>query len=310
MESSGEPNATTRVDEHDWLVARFERDRPRLRAVAYRMLGSLSEADDAVQETWLRLARSDADGIENLGGWLTTAVARTCLNMLRSRTARREEPLDPHVPDPVVDRDDEAGPEHHALLADSVGLALLVVLDTLTPAERLAFVLHDMFAVPFDEIAPIVGRSPAAARQLASRARRQVRTAAPVPDPDPIRQREVVDAFLAASRAGDFDALLAVLDPDVVVRADFGAARAGASQQLRGARSVAAKALTFSQLGGLIQPALVNGTAGVIVTLRGQPFAIMGFTVHQDKIVEIDILADPDRLRQVMPSMAGKRTGG
>jgi RNA polymerase sigma-70 factor (ECF subfamily) len=299
MERSGEPNATDKFGNLDWLVHRFEKDRPRLRAVAYRMLGSLTEADDAVQETWLRLARSDADGIENLGGWLTTAVARTCLNMLRSRTSRREEPLDWHVPDPVVTREDEAEPEHQALLSDSVGLALLVVLDTLTPAERLAFVLHDMFAVPFDEIAPIVGRSPAATRQLASRARRQVRTAAPGPDPDPTRQREVVGAFLAASRAGDFDALVAVLDPDVVVRADFGATRVGASRTVRGARNVAGQALAFSRQGELARLVLVNGAAGVVVISRGRPFAVMGFIVRHEKIVEIDILADSDRLQQL-----------
>ena len=227
------------MDEHDWLAERFEANRTHLRAVAYRMLGSLSEADDAVQEAWLRLSRSDTSGVENLGGWLTTVVARVCLDMLRSRKSRREEPLGAHVPEPIVSREDGIDPEHEALLADSVGLALLVVLETLAPAERLAFVLHDMFAVPFDEIAPIVGRSPAAARQLASRARRRVQGAATAPDADLTRQREVVDAFLAASRGGDFDALLAVLDPDVVLRADRAAVQAGASREVRGAAAVA-----------------------------------------------------------------------
>ena len=231
------------MDEHEWLAERFEANRTHLRAVAYRMLGSLSEADDAVQEAWLRLSRSDTSGVENLGGWLTTVVARVCLDMLRSRKSRREEPLDAHVPEPIVSREDGIDPEHEALLADSVGLALLVVLETLAPAERLAFVLHDMFAVPFDEIAPIVGRSPTAARQLASRARRRVQGAATVPDADLTRQREVVDAFLAASRGGDFDALLAVLDPDVVLRADRAAVPAGASREVRGAAAVAEQAL-------------------------------------------------------------------
>jgi RNA polymerase sigma-70 factor (ECF subfamily) len=226
------------MDEHDWLVERFEGHRTHLRAVAYRMLGSRSDADDAVQEAWLRLHRSDSSGVENLGGWLTTIVARVCLNMLQSRKSRREEPLGDHVPDPIASHEDGTDPEHEALQADAVGLALLVVLDTLTPAERLAFVLHDMFAVPFDEIAPIVERSPAAARQLASRARRRVQGAT-TPDADVNRQREVVNAFLAASRGGDFDALLAVLDPDVVLRADGAAVAAGASSEVRGASAVA-----------------------------------------------------------------------
>ena len=236
------------MDESDWLAERFEANRGHLRAVAYRMLGALSEADDAVQEAWLRLSRSDTSGVANLGGWLTTVVARVCLDMLRARKSRREEPLGVHVPDPIVSRKDGIGPEHEALLADSVGLALFVVLDTLAPAERLAFVLHDMFDVPFKEIAPIVGHSAAAARQLASRARRRVQGAAPVPDADLTRQREVVDAFLAAARGGDFDALLAVLDPDVVVRADRGAVPPGASRELRGARAVAEQAISFSRL--------------------------------------------------------------
>jgi RNA polymerase sigma factor (sigma-70 family) len=287
------------MDEHDWLAERFEADRAHLRAVAYRMLGSLSEADDAVQETWLRLSRSDTSGVENLGGWLTTVVARICLDMLRSRRSRREEPLGAHVPDPIVSHEDGVDPEHEALLADSVGLALLTVLEMLTPAERLAFVLHDMFAVPFDDIAGVVGRSPEAARQLASRARRRVQGAATVPDTDPTRQREVVDAFFAAARDGDFDALLTVLDPDVVLRSDGGVVRPGASVVIRGAAAVAEQALTFARLSPFVRPALVNGAAGVVVAPRGRPFSVMGFTVVRGKIVEIDALADPERLRQL-----------
>jgi RNA polymerase sigma factor (sigma-70 family) len=263
------------------------------------MLGSTSEADDAVQEAWLRLSRSDTREVENLGAWLTTVVARVCLNMLRSRKSRREEALGPHLPEPIVSRADGVDPEHEALLADSVGLALLVVLDTLAPAERLAFVLHDMFAVPFDEIAPIVGRSPTAARQLASRARRRVRGAAPVPDADLARQREVVDAFFAAARDGDFDALVSVLDPDIVLRSDGGEERPGVSIVLRGARAVAERALTFASLSPFVRPALVNGAAGVVVAPRGRPFSVMGFTVTHGKIVEIDALADPARLRRL-----------
>jgi RNA polymerase sigma-70 factor, ECF subfamily len=284
----------------DWLAERFEAHRNRLRAVAYRMLGSLSEADDAVQEAWLRLTRSDLGGVANLGGWLTTVVARVCLDMLRSRRSRREEPLDVHVPDPIVSRAGGIDPAHEALLADSVGLALLVVLETLGPSERLAFVLHDMFAVSFDEIAPIVGRSPAAARQLASRARRRVQGAAKAPDADLTCQREVVDAFLAAARGGDLDALLAVLDPDVVLRADRGGVPRGASRELRGARAVAKQALTFSRLVEFARAVLVNGAAGIVSWLPGgQPFSVMGFTVRRRRIVEIDILADPARLRQL-----------
>jgi RNA polymerase sigma factor (sigma-70 family) len=290
------------MDEHDWLAQRFEENRTRLRAVAYRMLGSISEADDAVQEAWLRLSRSETSGIENLGGWLTTVVGRVCLNMLRSRSSRREEPLgEPpgvYVPDPIVSRKDGSDPEHEALLADSVSLALLVILETLTPAERLAFVLHDMFAVPFEEISPIVGRSPTATRQLASRARRRVQGAA-VPDTDLARQREVVDAFFAASRGGDFDALLAVLDPDVVLRSDGGVLRAGLSREIRGAQTVVDQALTFSGLVPFVKPALVNGAAGVVVAPEGEPLAVMGFTVRDGKIVEIDVLADPERLGQL-----------
>jgi RNA polymerase sigma factor (sigma-70 family) len=293
------------MDEHDdWLAQRFEENRTHLRAVAYRMLGSISEADDAVQEAWLRLSRSDTSGIENLGGWLTTVVARVSLNMLRSRRSRREEPLgEPqvgvYVPDPIVSRADGLDPEDEALLADSVGLALLVVLETLAPAERLAFVLHDMFAVPFDEIAPIVGGSPTAARQLASRARRRVQGAATSADAGLACQREAVDAFLAASREGDFEALLAVLDPDIVLRIDGGAVRAGLSREVRGVRAVAEQTLTFSRLSPFVRPALVNGAAGVVVAPRGRPFAVMGFTVRRGKIVEIDVLVDPARLRQL-----------
>jgi RNA polymerase sigma factor (sigma-70 family) len=284
---------------HDWLAERFEAHRAHLRAVAYRMLGSLSEADDAVQEAWLRLSRSEVSGIENLGGWLTTVVARVCLNQLRSRNSRREQPLGVHMPDPVVSRADGVNPEHEALLADSVGLALLVVLDTLTPAERLAFVLHDMFAVPFDQIAPIVGSSPAAARQLASRARRRVQQAAPTPDADLTRQRAVVDAFFAASRNGDFAALVAVLDPDVVLRSDGGPSRPGASAVIHGGSTVAEQALTFARLSPFVRPALVNGAAGVVVAPHGRPFSVMGFTVRNGKIITIDVLADPTRLRQL-----------
>ncbi|MEV5482542.1 MULTISPECIES: RNA polymerase sigma factor SigJ [Streptomyces] len=287
------------MDEHEWLAERFEENRSHLRAVAYRMLGSLTEAEDAVQEAWLRLDRSGADGVENLGGWLTTVVGRVCLDQLRRRTARREDPLEVHVPEPVVRRLDADGPEDAAVLADSVGLALLVVLETLSPAERLAFVLHDMFAMPFDEIAPIVDRTPAAARQLASRARRRVQGTAPAPDADFARQREVVDAFLAASRGGDFDALLAVLDPDVVLRADAGAARGGLSKLVRGARAVVEQALTFSRFAPFARPALVNGAPGLVTAQGGQPLAVMGFTLPHGKIVEINILADPARLERL-----------
>ena len=290
------------MDEQRWLAERFEANRTHLRAVAYRMLGSLSEADDAVQESWLRLSRSDTHNVENLQGWLTTIVARVCLDMLRSRKSRSEELLGVHLPDPIVSREDGIDPEHEALLADSVGLAMLVVLERLAPAERLAFVLHDVFAVPFDEIAPIVGRSRAAARQLASRARRRVASASVIPDADHNRQREVVGAFLAAAHGGDFDALVAVLDPDVVLRADRGP-EPGASRVIRGAQTVAKQALAFSGRtapGLIVRPALVNGAAG-IVSWRpdGQPFSVMGFMVARGKIVEIDVLADPERLRRL-----------
>jgi RNA polymerase sigma-70 factor (ECF subfamily) len=284
------------MDEGEWLAERFEENRAHLRAVAYRMLGSPGEADDAVQEAWLRLSRSDTSGVENLGGWLTTVVARVSLDMLRSRKSRREETLDAHVHGPVAIPADGTDPEQEALLADSVGLALLVVLDTLTPAERLAFVLHDMFAVPFDEIAAIVARSPAAARQLASRARRRVQGAATVPDADLTRQRRVVDAFLAASRDGDFDALLALLDPDVVLRADGAAVQAGASREVHGAPAVAE---TFSGRARFAQPALVNGAAGAVWAPGGQPRVVFGFTIARGTIVEIDLVADPERLRQL-----------
>jgi RNA polymerase sigma factor (sigma-70 family) len=284
------------MDENDFLAEQFEEHRTRLRAVAYRMLGSLSEADDAVQETWLRLSRTDADEVENLGGWLTTVVARVSLNMLRSRRSRREEPLEVRMPEPIVDRADGTDPEHEALLADSVGLALLVVLETLNPAERLAFVLHDMFAVPFDEIAPIVDRSPEAARQLASRARRRVQGEPTIPDADLDTQREVLDAFLAAARGGDFQALLEVLDPDVVLRADSGAVGIGGRPVVRGAANVARGALAFSRLDVAVRPALINGAVGTVTLRDGRPFTIAGFTIRNRRIVEMDIVADPERL--------------
>jgi RNA polymerase sigma factor (sigma-70 family) len=287
------------MDETEFLAERFEQHRSHLRAVAYRMLGSVSEADDAVQEAWLRLSRSDTSEVENLGGWLTTVVARVSLNMLRSRTSRREEPLGPHVPEPIVSRADGVDPEHEALLADSVGLALLVVLETLSPAERLAFVLHDMFGVPFDEIAPIVGRTPTAARQLASRGRRRVRGAAPVPTDDLARQRDVVDAFFAAARDGDFERLVSVLDPDVVLRSDGGDRRPLATVVVQGAREVASRAMTFAALSPYVRPALVNGAAGVVVMPHGRPVSVMGFTVAGGRIVEIDALADLERLRRL-----------
>jgi RNA polymerase sigma-70 factor, ECF subfamily len=285
------------MTERDWLGERFEEHRTRLRAVAYRMLGSVSEADDAVQEAWLRLSRSDANAIDNLGGWLTTVVARVSLNMLRSRNVRRDEPLGLRLPEPIVDRADGTNPEHEALLADSVGLALLVVLETLSPPERLAFVLHDIFAMPFDEIAPIVDRSPEAARQLASRARRRIQAENTVPDADLDTQREVLDAFLAAAREGDFDRLVAVLDPDVVLRVDFGPT--GGSQEVRGAEAVARQASLYGELGLDIRPVIVNGTAGAVSFLEGRPFSLGAVTVRGGRIVEMDILADPERLGQL-----------
>jgi len=291
------------MDERDYLAQHFEEHRTRLRAVAYRMLGSLSEADDVVQETWLRLSRTDPDHVENLGGWLTTVVARVSLNMLRSRRSRREEPLDVRMPEPIVDRADGTDPEHEALLADSVGLALLVVLETLNPAERLAFVLHDMFAVPFDEIAPIVDRSPEAARQLASRARRRVQGGTAIPDADLDTQREVLDAFLAAAREGDFEALLEVLDPEVVLRADTGAVSLGAAKVVRGAANVARQALAFSRLGVEGRRALVNGAVGTVSLRDGRPFAIAGFTIRNRRIVEMNVVADPERLSRLDPTI-------
>jgi RNA polymerase sigma factor (sigma-70 family) len=295
------------MNDHEWLAERFEENRLRLRAVAYRMLGSLSEADDAVQESWLRLSRTNAEGIENLGGWLTTVVARVCLNMLRSRQTRREEPFGVHLPDPIVSRAGSVDPEQAVMLADSVSLALLVILETLEPDERLAFVLHDMFAVPFDDIAPIVKRTTTAARQLASRARRRVRGAVPVSDASLDRQREVVDAFLAAVRAGDFDALVAVLDPDVVLHADRGRATSGSPSIVRGARAVAEGAILFSRRAEFARPVLVNGGAGLVgVGPHGQLLSVIGFTVVDGKIVEIDILLDSARLRRVDVSVIGE----
>ena len=294
------------MDERDWLADRFEEHRPRLRAVAYRMLGSLTDADDAVQDAWLRLTRAGTGEVENLGGWLTTIVARICLSMLRSRTTRREEPLDAHLPDPVISPEGPLQPEEEALLADSVGLALLVVLDSLAPAERLAFVLHDMFELPFDEIAPMVGRSPTAARQLASRARRRVRGAElPAPDPDLARQRAVVDAFFLAARGGDFDTLVSLLDPDVVLRSDFGARRPAAARVTRGAAAVARQALIGALPTAHLHPALVNGAAGAVVTVNGRPFAVLGFTVTEGRIVEIDAIADPERVRRIAAAVLG-----
>ena len=289
------------MDEHDFVIERFEQQRPRLRAVAYRMLGSTSDADDALQETWLRVNRASATGIDNPDGWLTTVTARVCLNMLRSRRTRREEALEPRVPDPVVTREtvDTVDPGDAVVLADSVGLALLVVLETLDPAERLAFVLHDMFAMPFDEIAPMVDRSPEATRQLASRARRRVHGAEPPPDTDTPRQREVVDAFFAAARGGDFTALISVLDPDVVLRSDGGTKRVAASAVVRGAENVASRAVTFALPRAQLRPVRVNGEAGVVVTVNGHVVSILGFTVRDGRILAIDALADPDRLREL-----------
>jgi RNA polymerase sigma-70 factor (ECF subfamily) len=286
-------------DNRDWLAERFEEHRPHLRAVAYRMLGSTLEADDAVQDAWLRFSRADTAGVDNLRGWLTTVVARLCLDMLRSRTSRREEPAGVHLPDPIVARAGSApSPENEVLLADSVGLALLVVLETLSPAERLAFVLHDTFGLPFDEIAPIVDRTPTATRQLASRARRRVQGSPTEPDVDLRRQQEVVDAFLAASRAGEFGRLLEILDPDAVVRADYGP-RAGARLEVHGAEAVVEQAMSFRHLAAGARRALVNGAAGLVVFTGDRPYAVLGFTVRGDRIAEIDILADPARLARI-----------
>jgi RNA polymerase sigma-70 factor (ECF subfamily) len=286
------------MNDQEWLAERFEADRAHLRGVAYRMLGSMSEADDAVQEAWIRLSRTDTSDVENLRAWLTTVVGRVCLNMLRARRIRRETDLETHVPDPIVSPEAGVDPEQEALLGDSVGLALLVVLDALTPAERVAFVLHDVFAVPFDDIAPIVGRTPTATRQLASRARRRVQ-GAPEPDVDLDGQWAVVDAFLAAAREGDFERLLAVLDPDVVLRSDGGELRPNVTAVIRGAREVASRAVTFAHLSPYVRPALINGAAGVVVAPRGQPFSVMGFTVTNGRIVEIDAVGDPARLREL-----------
>lgn len=296
------------MNEHEWLADRFEEHRTHLRAGAYRMLGSLTEADDAVQDAWLRLSRAGVDEVENLGGWLTTIVARVCLNMLRARNARREDSFGVSLPDPIISPDRELQPEDEAVLADSVGLALLVVLETLTPAERLAFVLHDTFGLPFEEIAPMVGRTPAAARQLASRARRRVKGAEiPAPDPNIAHQRAVVDAFFLAARRGDFAALVAVLDPDVVLRSDFGGRRHAAATPVRGAAPVAGQALMFASPAAILHPALVNRAAGVVVTVRGRPTAVMGFTIAGGKIVEIDAIADPERIREIAaPLLSGE----
>ncbi len=304
--------------DHDWLAERFEDNRTHLRAVAYRMLGSSTDADDAVQESWLRLGRSDTSAVQNLDGWLTTVVSRVCLDMLRSRRSRREEPLGDHPPEPIARREDGIDPEHEALLADSVGPALLVVLETLDPAERLAFVLHDMFAVPFDEIAPIVGRSPAAARQLASRARRRVQgTASDAADsassttapstassttPDRLRQREIVDAFLAASRGGEFEPLLALLDPDVVLRSDPAAVKMGSLKEVLGAPAVAE---TFSGRARAAQLALVDGVAGAVWAPGGRPRVVFGFTITDGKIIAIDLLADAERIDQLTLTVLG-----
>ncbi|HZO64822.1 MAG TPA: sigma-70 family RNA polymerase sigma factor [Kribbellaceae bacterium] len=280
------------MNEADWLATRFEEHRGHLRAVAYRMLGSASEADDAVQETWIRLSRSDTSDVENLGGWLTTVTARVCLNMLQTRKTRREDPVGTTLPE----RADTIDPEQEAVMADSVGLALLVVLDTLAPAERLAFVLHDMFGVPFDEIASIVGRSPAAARQLASRARRRVQGAPATDDPDAARQRQVVEAFLAASRSGEFEALLALLDPEVVLRADAAAVMTGAVGEVRGAADVAG---TFAGRARAARPALIDGTAGLVWSQGGVPRVVFDFTIVDGRIVAIDMVADADHLAQL-----------
>ena len=287
------------MNDQDWLAERFEADRSHLRGVAFRMLGSLTEADDAVQEAWIRLSRTDTSDVDNLRAWLTTVVGRVCLNMLRSRKTRREASLETHLPDPIVSPEDGIDPEQEALLGDSIGLALFVVLDSLTPAERVAFVLHDVFAVPFDEVAPIVGRTPTAARQLASRARRRVQ-GAPVPDVDLEGQWEVVGAFLAAARDGDFERLLAVLDPDVVVRSDGGAARPGLVSVVRGAQAVAEQAMSFRRFAEAASRVLVNGIpGGVAWSPDGSPFAVLALTVRGGRIVAIDVLADPDRLARL-----------
>jgi RNA polymerase sigma-70 factor (ECF subfamily) len=286
------------MGERDWLAERFQEHRPRLRAVAYRALGSTSEAEDAVQEAWIRLSRSNAAAIDNLEAWLVIVVGRVALDILRARKTRHEEPLETHLPDPIIDSTDGVDPENEALLADSVGLALLVVLETLTPAERLAFVLHDMFAIPFEDIAPIVERTPEAARQIASRARRRVRGTAPIQDADLPAQWEVVEAFLAAARKGDFEGLVAVLDPDVVLRSDGGAV-AALSAHVQGAEAVAGRAMMWSRVDLTMRRALVNGAAGMVTFLDGRPFSIAAVTVRNGKIVELDFLADPERVAEL-----------
>lgn len=284
------------VDGNVWLTERFEEHRSHLRAVSYRMLGSLAEADDAVQETWLRLSRSDISEVENLGGWLTTVVSRVCLNMLRSRASRREDSMDAYPTDPAGSREDTVDPEQEAVMADSVGLALLVVLDRLAPAERLAFVLHDLFAVPFDEIAPMIEKTPAATRQLASRARRRVKGAPLVPEADLTRRRHVVEAFLAATRGGNFDALVTLLHPDVVLRADTAVVPTPAPILLRGAVTVATNAMAAMQRARATAPALVDGTVGLAMAPLGRLFLVLGFTIEDGLITEIDIVAEPERL--------------
>jgi len=290
------------MDERDWIAERFEENRSHLRAVAYRMLGSPSEADDAVQEAWLRLSRADTSAVENLGGWLTTVVARVSLDMLRSRKSRREESMGVQLVEPIAGREAGGDPEHETLVADAVGDALLVVLETLSPSERVSFVLHDMFAMPFEEIAAIVGRSLDATRQLASRARRRVQGAPAAPDPDRRRQREVVDAFLAASRGGDLAALLAVLDPDVVLRADAAAVQMGSAAEVRGAAAVAE---TFSKRARFAQPALVDGAVGLVWAAGGKPRVVFGMTIADGRIVEIELIADPERLGELELDLLG-----
>jgi RNA polymerase sigma-70 factor (ECF subfamily) len=293
------------MNDQDWLARRFEEDRRRLYAVAYRMLGSASEAEDAVQETWLRLSGSDPEEIENLSAWLTTVVSRVALNFLRSRKRRREEPMRPQFPDLILDPVGGVDPEHEALLGDAVGLALLIVLDTLSPAERIAFVLHDMFGVPFDDIAPIVGRSPQAARQLASRARRRVRAQPTSSDVDVDAQYALVQAFLTASRSGDFAALLATLDPDIVLRADGGRALPGLSKEVRGAEAVARQAGLFARIDLDVHPVLVNGAAGMLVLRNGVPFSVATLVVRNGRIAEMDFLADPERLAALDLAVVG-----
>lgn len=287
------------MDEREWLAGRFEEHRPRLRSVGYRMLGSLSEADDAVQEAWLRVSRAGAGDVENLGGWLTTVMARVCLNMLRAREHRREEPIDARVAGTVIGRQAGGDPEREALMADAVGVALLVVLDTLTPAERLAFVLHDMFAVPFEEIAPMLERSPAATRQLASRARRRVKGVPPALDTDLTRRRRVVDAFLAATRTGDFEALVTLLHPDVVLRADRAVVPTPEPFVVRGSRSVAEGAMAAMQRAWFTGPVVLDGAIGLAMAPYGRLRLVLGFTITEGEITEIDVIAEPERLRRI-----------